>query len=97
MACPWQKVSLFLLIIRCAWSIVAPDYLSHWTSFDNHYKRDFSVSTLAKQDDLMIAQEYSWQRLQTNKYGLPRCIQQQNQCQQIGIIGAGEFSFSDRL
>ena len=23
--------------------------------------------------DFMIAQEYSWQRLQTNKYGLPKC------------------------
>jgi hypothetical protein len=66
---------------------MAPDYFSHWTSFDNHYKRD---SAAAKQDDFMIAQEYSWQKLQANKYGLPRCAQQQNQCRQIGIIGAGE-------
>jgi hypothetical protein len=55
------------------------------------------MSAAAKQYHFMIAQEYSWKRLQTNKYGLPKCVQQHNQCRQIGIIGAGEVSFFDRL
>ena len=55
------------------------------------------MSAAAKQDDVTIAQEYSWRRLQINKYGLPKCAQQQNQCRQIGIIGAGEASFFNKL
>jgi hypothetical protein len=55
------------------------------------------MSAAAKQYHFMIAQEYTWKRLHTNKYGLPKCVQQHNQCRQIGIIGAGEVSFFDRL
>ncbi len=93
MACPWLSFCLCLLVIPCAWSIIAPDYFSHLTSFDNDYKKDFSESATAKQDHFIIAQEYSRQKLQINKYGLPRCSQQENRCRQIGIIGAGEVSF----
>jgi hypothetical protein len=64
---------------------MVPDYFSHLVSFDNHYKKEFSVFAVAKQ-------EYSWQMLQVNRYGLPTRAQGQNQGLQIGIIGAGEFS-----
>jgi hypothetical protein len=76
---------------------MTPDHRSHWSSFNKHYKKAFSQSTSAKQYDFMIAQEYSWQRLQTNKYGLPKCGEQNNQCRQIGIIGAGKTSFFDKF
>jgi len=76
---------------------MAPDHLSHWASFDKHYKRDSDLFAATKQYDFMIAQEYSWERLQTNKYGLPRCTGQNNQCRQIGIIGAGKVSFFDKF
>ncbi len=97
MACPCRSFCLFLLLIPCAWSILAPDHLSHWASFDKNYKRDSDLFAATKQYDFMISQEYSWQRLQTNKYGLPRCAGQINQCRQIGIIGAGKVSFFDKF
>ena len=85
-----QDLCLFVLIMRGTCSPMAPDYFSHWTSFDN---RDSPVPSDATQDDSMIAQEYSWQRLQVNENGLPKCVQEQNRCRQIGIIGAGEDYF----
>jgi hypothetical protein len=97
MACPWQIFYLFFLIIRYAWSIMAPDYFSHFTAFNNHHKKNFSMYVTGKQDHSMISQEYSWERLQTNKYGLLKCAQQLHQCREIGIIGAGKVSFFDRL
>ncbi len=97
MACPCRSFCMFILLIQCAWSIMAPDHLSHGASFDKHYKRDSDLFAATKQYDFMIAQEYSWQRLQTNKYGLPRCAGQNNQCRQIGIIGAGKVSFFDKF
>ncbi len=97
MACPCRTFCVFLFFIQCAWSIMAPDHVSHWASFDKHYKRDSDLFAATKQYDFMIKQEYSWQRLQTNKYGLPRCTGQNNQCRQIGIIGAGKVSFFDKF
>jgi hypothetical protein len=76
---------------------VAHDHLSQSTSFDKHYEKDSDLLPATKQYDFMIAQEYSWQRLQTNKYGLPKCAGENNQCRQIGIIGAGKVSFFDKL
>jgi hypothetical protein len=97
MICHRQSLYLFLLLIQCAWSIVAPDHLSQSASFNKHYKRDSNLLAATKQYDFMIAQEYSWQRLQTNKYGVPKCAEQNNQCRQIGIIGVCEVSFFDKF
>ncbi|CAF0793632.1 unnamed protein product [Adineta steineri] len=33
--------------------------------------------------------ELSSQMIETNKFGLPQCIKERNECQQIGIVGAG--------
>ncbi|CAF4280703.1 unnamed protein product, partial [Adineta steineri] len=32
--------------------------------------------------------ELSSQMIETNKFGLPKCIKERNECQQIGIVGA---------
>ena len=86
----WWNFYLLLLIVRCSWSFMTSDYFSHSILFNNDDKQDSTVSAAIKQRNLMIDQEYSSQRLRANRYGLPRCTQQQNQCRQIGIIGAGE-------
>ncbi len=76
---------------------MAPDHLSHWASFDKHYKGDSDLFAARKQYESMIAEEYSSQRLQTNQNGLPRCAGQNNQCREIGIIGAGKVSFFNKF
>ena len=86
-----QNLCLFVLIVQGVWSLVV---FPQWTLFGH---LDSTVSSAAKQEDSMIAQEYSWQRLRAHKNGLPRCVQEQNQCRQIGIIGAGEDCFLKRL
>lgn len=63
MACLYQSFCLFLLSIRYAWPIMAYDPLPH----------SDVKSAPENQYDVLIAQEYSWQRLQANKYGLPKC------------------------
>lgn len=85
MICSCRIFCWFLLLIQYAWSARA-------SNFDKYRKRDSDLSVAEKQYELMIAQEYSWQRLQINKYGLPRCTGQNNPCRQIGIIGAGKPS-----
>ena len=97
MACSCQDFYSLLLLIQCALSIIAPNHSLHWASFDRHNKRDSDLSAATEQYDFLIEQEYSWQRLQANKYGLPKCAEKNNQCRRIGIIGAGKVLFFDRF
>jgi hypothetical protein len=87
----WQNLCCLLLFIQCVWCTIHPDYVSRLTSPTNYPRRVSPLSDAVQETNIMITQEYSLQMNQTIKYGLPKCIQQLNQCRQIGIIGAGEL------
>jgi hypothetical protein len=91
MVCFWQNLCCLLLVVQCAWSIVHPDYASRLNSPTNYPTKVSPLPAAVQETNIIMTREYSLQMNQTIKYGLPKCIQQLNQCRQIGIIGAGEL------
>jgi hypothetical protein len=82
----------FLLVIQCVWPQQQFENGSDLNSFDSYYSRIFSVPNAVVSNRRLSKYEYISQMIQTNNFGLPKCIEQQNKCQQIGIVGAGIIS-----
>jgi hypothetical protein len=72
------------------------EFIPNLNSLNNDYARMFSPSIISP-DNLINTREYSLQMSQINKFGLPKCGNQQNACRQIGVVGAGKFSFFYRI
>lgn len=86
MTCFWNIFCFLLLLsIRYTWSIKYSEFISH-SNLSNDYDSTMLLHSAARN-----MREYSLPMIQTNKFGLPKCINQQNGCRQIGIVGAGEF------
>jgi hypothetical protein len=79
----------FLLTIQRVWSQEQSENVLNLNSFDNYYARMFSVPDAVASNRRISKYEYILQMIQTNSLGLPKCIEHQNKCQQIGIVGAG--------
>ena len=84
----------FLLIIQRVWSQQQFESASDMNSFDNYYTRMFSVPDIVVSNHRISKYEYISQMIQINNLGLPKCIEHENKCQQIGIVGAGMISLS---
>ncbi len=74
-----------LLFIQYAWSIKHSEFISRLKLFNDH------DATMFLQLATVNMQEYSLPMIQTNKFGLPKCVNQQNGCLKIGIVGAGKL------
>ncbi len=86
----WQWFWFLLATVKCTWSLNQSEYGFYWGLLDDPYGNTFST------DGLMHRRELSLQMTQTHKFGLPKCTKQQNECRNIGIVGAGKFS-SDHI
>jgi hypothetical protein len=90
----WYRLWSVLLSIKCVWSLTQSEYGLYWGTLDDPYGRIVSQTTATiPTSDLPIHKTlFSKQMTQTQRFGLPKCIPQQNECKKIGIVGAGEFS-----
>ncbi|CAF3771139.1 unnamed protein product [Rotaria sordida] len=71
------------------WSIASRDLCSHSSSSNKHFSKEFFTCNNEQEKQSKFLNEHSWQQLQTSIYGLPKCLQQPDQCRNIAIIGAG--------
>ena len=89
----WQYLRFLLLTITSALTLTPSEFRSYVELLDDPYETKLSSPTGANTISYFStnARELSLQMTETNKFGLPNCVDGQNKCRQIGIVGAGKY------
>ena len=89
----WQRFCLLLLTIKSISTLKQLEFGAYAQLLDDPYETKLSSHTSANTISYYSrnARELSLQMTETNKFGLPKCVKEQNECQQIAIVGAGKF------
>lgn len=85
-------VSFFFSVVS---SLNQSEYASYWSLLADPYGRTLAPSDQVKTQtrNPLSRRPFALQMTRTNQLGLPKCRQEPQECQTIGIVGAGQHHF----